>query len=277
MSPSAFFVAATFVAAPQVETVDDARPAEVIEAPASAPDERTAQADPDSAQDTAAGPASAAEAGPDAAPLPHRPSAELIKRRRVEARRGRALTIAGATLTGLGLAGRIGFDVFLATVADLAPREPFGQWSIGPIFMATTFTNVPTLAGIGLLGGGSYYEARAHGRRFDHPSSRRTKRAAWGLLGGGLGLWAVSRALFVPWTRACQSNACAYGYLEPTYFVSAGLVVTGVVLLARESGFARAEAEEKADYIKIRARRPTPTLSPIVTPGFQGLSLSGRF
>jgi len=277
MSPIALFVVATFVAAPQVETGDDARPAEVSDTPAAAADEREAQIDADMAQDTAAAPTSSADAEPGKAPLPHRPSAELVKRRRAEARRGRALTIAGATLTGLGLAGRIGFDVFLATVADLAPREPFGQWSIGPIFMATTFTNVPTLTGIGLLGGGSYYQARAHGRRFDHPSSRRTKRTAWGLLGGGLGLWAVSRALFVPWTRACESNACAYGYLEPTYFVSAGLVITGVVLLARESGFARAEAEETADYIKIRARRPTPTLSPIVTPGFQGLSLSGRF
>ena len=206
-----------------------------------------------------------------------RPSPALIQRRKADARRGRALTIAGATLTGLGLAGRIGIDVFLATVADLAPREPFGRWSIGPIFMATTFSNVPTLVGVGLLGGGSYHEARAHGRRFDHPASRRTKRTAWGLLGGGLGLWGLSRALFIPWTRACESNACAYGYLESTYFISAGLVISGVVLVAREAGFSRAQAEGKADYIKLQARRRAPTLTPVVAPGFQGLSLSGRF
>ena len=212
-----------------------------------------------------------------ATPAFHRPSAELVKRRQAEARRGRILTIAGATLTGIGLAGRIGLDVFLATVADLAPREPYGRWSVGSFVMATTFQNVPTLVGIGLLGGGSYYRARAHGRRFNHPSSRRSKRRAWGLIGGGVGLWGLSRALFLPWTRACRSNACAYGYLEPTYFVSAGLVITGVVLATRESGFERAEAEEKADYIKLHSQRQAPTLSPVVGPGFQGLSLSGRF
>ncbi len=296
MPPIAYLLAAAVVAAPpQVEPGDEGgREAPIAapeadgasaqrepEAPPSGPDQPSpsdASTSPEADENPSGGSIDAElPSESDADPLPRRPSAELIKRRRAEARRGRALTIAGATLTGLGLAGRVGFGVFLATVADLAPREPFGQWSLGPIFMATTFTNVPTLAGIGLLGGGSYYQARAHGRRFAHPSSRRTKRTAWGLLGGGLGLWGLSRALFVPWTRACQSNACAYGYLEPTYYVSAGLVLTGVVLLAREAGFRRAEAEEAADYIKIRARRPTPTLSPIVAPGFQGLSLSGRF
>jgi len=226
---------------------------------------------------TAAAPHSDSSLHSDSEDPPHRPSAALIKRRKEEARRGRALTIAGATLTGLGLAGRIGIDIFLATVADLAPREPFGQWSIGPIFMATTFSNVPTLVGVGLLGGGSYHQARAHGRRFNHPSSRRTKRTAWALLGSGLGLWGLSRALFIPWTRACQSNACAYGYLESTYFVSAGLAISGIVLAAQESGFRRAEEEETADYIKLHSRRRAPTLTPVVAPGFQGLSLSGRF
>ncbi len=229
--------------------------------------------------ETSRPPADTTRAPTSGAPDPgfHQPSAELLKRRHAEARRGRILTIAGATLTGLGLAGRIGLDVFLATVAGLGPREPYGRWSVGSFFMATTFTNVPTLVGVGLLGGGSYHGARAHGRRFAHRSSRRNKRRAWGLIGGGLGLWGLSRALFLPWTRACQSNACAYGYLEPTYFVSAGLVIGGVILAARESGFERAEAEEKADYIKLQSRRPRATLTPVVGPGFQGLSLSGRF
>ncbi|HFE47329.1 MAG TPA: hypothetical protein ENJ18_17890 [Nannocystis exedens] len=210
-------------------------------------------------------------------PAFHQSSAELLQRRHADARRGRILTIAGATLTGIGLAGRIGLDVFLATVADLSPREPYGRWSVGSFFMATTFTNVPTLVGLGLLGGGSYHSARAHGRRFAHRSSRRNKRWAWGLIGGGVGLWGLSRALFLPWTRLCQSNACAYGYLEPTYFVSAGLVISGVVIAARESGFERAEAEEKADYIKLESRRQGPTLTPVIAPGFQGLRLTGRF
>lgn len=252
----------TVAPASDVAPTSDATPTLMIETPTSG---ETAAADP------------ATSASDVATPEFHQPSAELVKHRQADARRGRILTIAGAALTGLGLAGRIGLDVFLVTVADLAPREPYGRWSVGSFVMATTFQNVPTLVGIGLLGGGSYHRARAHGRRFNHPSSRRNKRRAWGLIGGGVGLWGLSRALFLPWTRACQSNACAYGYLEPSYFVSAGLVISGVVLATRESGFERAEAEEKADYIKLHSQRQAPTLTPVVGPGFQGLSLSGRF
>lgn len=206
------------------------------------------------------------------------PDPRVLKRRRQEARRGRAMTIAGATLTGLGLAGRLAIDVFLGTVADLDAREPYGRWNIGPFFMATVFSNAPTIAGIGLLGGGLYREARAHGRRFRHPPSRRNKRIGWGLLGGGLGLWALSRATFLPWTKACRSNGCAYGYLESSYFLSAGMVITGAAIVARQRGFERAEAYEDANYIEIAGRRRrAPSLTPVVSPTFQGLSVSGRF
>jgi hypothetical protein len=188
------------------------------------------------------------------------------------------MTIAGAALTGLGLAGRLGIDVFLGTVADLDAREPYGRWNIGPFFMATVFSNAPTIAGIGLLGGGLYREARAHGRRFQHPPSRRNKRIGWGLLGGGLGLWALSRATFLPWTKACRSNGCAYGYLESSYFLSAGMVIAGTALVARQRGFERAEAYEDANYIEIAGRRRrAPNVTPVVSPTFQGLSVSGRF
>ncbi|MEZ4383231.1 MAG: hypothetical protein R3A79_18025 [Nannocystaceae bacterium] len=244
-------------------------------APAPAPAEAAPTEDPRQEEAAASAPT---EAPATSAPADDPPDPRVLRRRRQEARRGRAMTIAGATLTGLGLVGRLGIDVFLGTVADLDANEPYGRWSVGPFFMATTFSNVPTIAGIGLLGGGLYREARAHGRRFQHPPSARSKRVGWGLLGGGLGLWALSRALFLPWTKACQSNGCAYGYLESSYFLSAGMVITGVAIVARQAGFERAEAYEDANYIEIAGRRRrAPSVTPVVSPTFQGLSLSGRF
>lgn len=179
-------------------------------------------------------------------------------------RAGRGLTIAGAVLSGIGLAGRVGIDVFLATAAGLHPRDPYGRWSVGPFFMATAFFNAPTLAGVGLLAGGAHRKGRAEGALGLAPDRRR-RRLGIGLLGGGLGLWGLTRALFLPWTRGCESNACAYAYLESSYFISAGAVIAGSMLVARETGRRRGLDDHQI------------AVTPLIGPGAQGLALSGRF
>lgn len=235
-------------------------PSEPATAPASEPSADLAEAEsaPPAADEPAPLPAAAPPAEPAPAPArkpagPKRPA-------------GRGLTIAGGVLTGLGVAGRLGIDVFLATVADLRPSEPYGTWSVGAFFMATSFSNVPTLTGIGLLGAGAYRRGHWDGQRGRTPSRARA-RLGWGLLGGGLGLWGLSRALFFPWVNVCQTNGCAYGYLETTYYASAGLAIAGLTMVTREAGLRRADDEREAGYIRI-----TPLFGPS-----QGLALSGRF
>lgn len=234
---------------------------------AAGPDDAPSTAEAAAAAEPTSPEAPAPAVAPAVAPKPA-PAVEAPKRRTVKVHPGRGMTIAGAVITGLGLAGRLGVDVFLGTVADLQPREPYGTWSVGPFFMATTFTNVPTLVGVGLLGGGAYREGHRDGGLRGTLPDRRKKQIGWGLLGGGLGLWALSRALFYPWVRVCESNACAYGWLETTYYASAGLAIVGLRGVAYQAGLGRAKRERDADYIHI---------TPVLSPTLQGLALSGRF
>lgn len=189
-------------------------------------------------------------------------------RKTVKVRPHRGMTLAGAVITGLGLAGRLGIDVFLGTRAGLRASEPYGTWSVGPFFMATTFSNVPTIVGLGLLGGGAYREGHEAGALRGLLPDRRKRQLGLGLLGGGLGLWALSRAIFYPWVSACRTNGCAYGLLESTYYTSAGLVIAGLRLTLRQAGITRAKHERDADYIHI---------TPVFSPTFRGLALTRRF
>lgn len=182
-------------------------------------------------------------------------------------RSGRGLLAAGGVLLGLGVVGRVAIEGFWAGPAALEASEPFGQWSIPSIALFTSFSNVLVVPGVVLTGFG----ARRHGqwriasdRRADDPArTRRNRRLGLGLLGGGLSLWAITRAVALPVLRACETNGCAYGYLEPTYWLALGATVPGVVLV----GLAAGERE---------ATRRISVL-PMVGPRWRGLSLGGRF
>lgn len=193
-----------------------------------------------------------------------------VPRSSVEAsasRTGRGLLAAGGVLLGLGLAGRFAIEGFWAGPARLEASEPFGQWSIPNIALFTAFSNVLVVPGLVLTGVG----ARRHGRwrttsgtrPADPARTRRHWRLGWGLLGGGLSLWAITRAAALPVLRACETNGCAYGYLESTYWLGAVTVVPGVVL----TGLAAGE----------RAAARRLSVVPTVGPGWRGLSLGGRF
>jgi hypothetical protein len=180
---------------------------------------------------------------------------------------GRGLLAAGGVLLCLGAVGRLAIEGFWAGPARLEPREPFGQWSIPSIALFTSFANVLVVPGLLLTGFG----ARRHGtwraasgaRPADPTRTRRNHRLGWGLLGGGLALWAVTRAAALPVLRACETNGCAFGYLEPTYWLSLGTATAGVALVGLAAG-------------ERRVGRPV-TLVPTLGPTARGLSLGGRF
>lgn len=154
---------------------------------------------------------------------------------RTGARSGRGLMIAGGTLLGIGVVGRVAIEGFWVGPARLEAREPFGAWSIPNIALFTAFSNVWVVPGLVLTAVG----VARHGRwRRGDPSfvprpwqGPRARKVGWMLLGGGLGLWAVTRILASPVLRACSTNGCAYGYLESTYWLSLGAAVSGVVVV----------------------------------------------
>lgn len=206
----------------------------------------------------AGGPAGQPTAG---APLDDRP------RRRGS---GVAMLWTGGVLTGLGAVGRIAIEGFWVDRADLDADEPFGRWSIPHIAFFTSFQNVLVAPGLPLLGVGALrfgrYRVRA-GRlvRSDRRVRRNTVVGAT-LLGTGLGLWAVTRAVAIPVLRACETNGCAYGYLESTYWISLATAVPGAVLL----GLGRGEARPGG-------RATTATIGPLAVPRGHGLAVTGRF
>ncbi|MCA9648868.1 MAG: hypothetical protein H6712_22025 [Myxococcales bacterium] len=182
-------------------------------------------------------------------------------------RRGRGLLALGGVLLGLGAVGRLALEGFWAGPARLQPSEPFGRWSIPTIVVATSFPNVLMIPGLVATGLG----ARRHGawrvasgaRPIDPLRTRRNRRLGWGLLGGGLAGWVLTRAIAGPVLERCETNGCAYGYLESTYWISLGAVVPGVVLVGLAAG------ERRVD------RRLTAT--PLLGPHARGLALGGRF
>jgi len=179
---------------------------------------------------------------------------------------GRGMLIAGATLLGLGTAMRAGIEGFWAGPAALEAGEPFGQWSIPSIVFFTGFANLMVVPGLALTGAGARRRGRwRHDRGLADPDRTRLRwRVGWGLLGGGLATWAVTRAVGVPVLRSCETNGCAYGYVETTQWASLGLAVPGVILV----GLAAGE----------RGRRPRRvSAAPMLSPRTAGLSLGGRF
>lgn len=196
-------------------------------------------------------------------PVPGLPGPE----RQAAARTGRGMLAAGGVMLGLGVVGRFALEGFWAGPAALRPDEPFGQWSVPVIMVATSFPNLLVIPGLVTTGFG----ARRHGawrvatgrRSIDPGRTRRERRIGWGLLGGGLSLWALTRAIGLPVLRHCPTNGCAYGYLESTYWASLGVAIPGAIMVGRAAG------ERRID------RRISAT--PMLGPHMRGLALGGRF
>lgn len=186
-------------------------------------------------------------------------------------RSGRGLLAVGGVLLGLGAAGRLATEGFWAGPAKLEASEPFGQWSVPDIALFTGFSNVLVVPGLVLTGFGARRHGAwrvASGRRPDDLARTRLERAlGWGLLGGGLSLWAVTRAVAIPVLHACETNGCAYGYLESTFWLSLGTTVSGVALVGLAAGERRAA----------RRLAAITTAGPMLGAQGRGLSVGGRF
>lgn len=136
-------------------------------------------------------------------------------------------------------------------------------------------------ASAGLLGGGMAMRGRlrAHDDRFhDLPEDQRPNPRmpimaglGWGLLGGGVGLWAITRPAFL---YGCKSETCIVGGWESTYYVSGALIIAGAVLgpyaTAYRSYTKRIGREAKGEAKAV-------SIVPSLAPGYSGLSLAGRF
>lgn len=179
-------------------------------------------------------------------------------------RTGRGMLIGGGVLTGVGVLGRVGLEVFWRTTAGLAPRAPFGEWSVANIAFLTNWNSAMFLGpGLGLLVGGTYRRARHDALPGRGQAARRMQRVGAGLLGGGLGLLVLTRALMLPIADACGGNACFYGTLESTFWIGTAATFTGALQLAYARGHLRQVSRVQ--------------VAPSLGLHFTGLTVGGRF
>lgn len=164
---------------------------------------------------------------------------------RAPERSGQGMLIAGGVLLTVGALYRIGNEAFWGTRVELPPGDRFGRWSVRNIEVNTNLGNLLFVApGFGLLLAGEHrygrFEAAKHRaagtRRHDIP---RMRRAGFGLVGAGLAVLVLGRAVFLPWTRACTTNVCAYTLLETTYWAGAGMTVAGAALATYARSYER--------------------------------------
>ncbi|WP_422882930.1 hypothetical protein [Nannocystis pusilla] len=192
------------------------------------------------------------------------PAPTTAPARPTRAKTGRGLLIAGGVLTGLGVVGRIGLEVFWSTAAQIVPTDPFARWSTANLVFVTNWNNLMFFGpGLGLLTAGAYRRGGHEAGLGKVRDARRMRLVGIGLLSGGLGLWALSRALFLPIADACPSNRCAYTTLETTFWIGAGAIFAGAAHLAYGTGYSRAAAKVQ--------------VAPSLGPGYAGLGLAGRF
>lgn len=240
-----------------------AAPASASEA--SAPDPAPAAADTPGAAETSATPPADAPS-PDSTTPDTSATLRSIPAPPGARKTGRGLLIAGGVLTGFGVLGRIALEVYWSTAAQIVPGDPFGRWSVANVALVTNMNNVLFFGtGLGLLTAGARRRGDADawsGRWRDH---RRMRLVGIGLLGGGLGLLALSRALFIPIADACPTNVCAYTTLETTFWIGAGATFAGAAHLAYAVG-----QQRSGSNVRVRV---TPNLAPT----FAGLALAGRF
>jgi hypothetical protein len=188
------------------------------------------------------------------------------RREQLPRRRGTGLIATGAALTGIGVAGRFALEGFWFGVVGLDPKARFGTWSVANIALVTNMNNVFVLSGAGLLAGGLFRRGRwaaAKGRQpYGRLASKGMRRLGWSLFGAGIGAWVVSRWLSMVVIDECRTNACVYGFLESTYWLSAALAIPGLALAAHAEGF---------------SQRAQMALQPLPVRGGGGLQLGGRF
>ncbi|MEM7157939.1 MAG: hypothetical protein AAF799_34175 [Myxococcota bacterium] len=186
--------------------------------------------------------------------------------------RGTGLFIASGILGAVGLGARIestAMEIYWLNEPSCT-EDCIEEWS-GP-FMPHPIAGPFTVTSIGLLGGGMAMAGRwrAHADLFHNtpvePSRKMplAETLGWGLFGGGVALWIGTRFL----ERACDTDACRLAVLEPTHYVSTGVLIAGTVLGSYATGYRR--------YFN-RHRGLELQFTPSASRQRVGLTVSGRF
>lgn len=174
-------------------------------------------------------------------------------------------------LAAAGVLGTIGLIVKIGTTAAIAREnrradpQPANVLMNGALFYDTFIG-----AGLGLAAGGMAARGKldAHREMFEgEPATRRPRMGlGWGLFGGGLGVWALTRIIG---SGACADQVCTVRVWEAGYYVSLAGTVPGSILGGYASGVRR--------YHKRFGHLAGVSVAPLAHRDAWGLGISGRF
>lgn len=186
-------------------------------------------------------------------------------------REGTGLLVAAGILGG----GTLIFRSLVTAAAVSAANNPGPYSCFGCAIVLGGGIAAPFFAvSLGLLGGGMGLRGqfRAHDDLFggqNLPTKRIPLRPklGWGLIGGGAGLWVVTR--LGGWL-GCGNEACAVAILEVGSYGALGMITAGMML----GPYGAAHGRYTRQY---RSVAPRVSMQPVVSRTFAGLSLRGRF
>jgi hypothetical protein len=168
----------------------------------------------------------------------------------------------------VGLAGvilRVATSVSVVRAMRLENGSPITTTMGGALFYDPLIG-----AALGLAGGGMARRGRlaAHDELFEGTPPKRARRMklGWGLFGGGLGLWTLTR---VAGLASCRSQDCTARVWETGYYLSLAGTVPGVIMGGYASGY--------NGYRRRFGHLADLGISPIAHREAWGLAVSGRF
>ncbi len=171
--------------------------------------------------------------------------------------------------SAVGLTGAI-FRVVTSVSVYRAIRLPNAS-PIGTTVNGAIFYDPLIATALGLAGGGMARRGRldAHNELFEGtpPKRKSRQKLGWGLFGGGVAVWSITRVLGLTGCRGSQD--CAARVWEAGYYVSLAGTVPGVIMGGYATGY--------EGYHKRFGHLANVSVTPLAHRDGWGLGVSGRF
>lgn len=176
------------------------------------------------------------------------------------------MLIAASAVGLTGMLLRVITTVSVIRSMQIPNASPIGTTINGALFYD------PLLAtGLGLAGGGMARRGRldAHNEQFEGTPAPRPRRhkLGWGLFGGGVAVWSLTRIVGLSSCRTDQD--CAARVWEVGYYVSLAGTIPGVIMGGYATGY--------EGYRKRFGHLANVSVTPIAHRNAWGLAVSGRF
>ena len=177
-------------------------------------------------------------------------------------RTGRGMLIAAGVVGTVGAIVKISSSVGAARNADT--QSPVGTLVAGGYLYNPL---IGTALGLAIGGMARRGQVDAHAELFENtPATRKRRfRLGWGLFGGGVGLWVITRAAGF----LCSTERCTANVWEAGYYGSLMGTIPGAVMGGYASGF--------RSYEKKFQHLANVSVSPLAHRNGWGVSVSARF